>query len=129
LYKKEIIGSLEDFLRWLIRNYEYYGETDYNTLTEVTKENLKSFISKTNKKYCYFDFSINGEMQEKVIFELFYDKCPQTCNHFMSLCKGIKTSNSGENVSYENTLIHRIVKDGYIQGGDLDNHRKISIYY
>jgi cyclophilin family peptidyl-prolyl cis-trans isomerase len=92
---------------------------------ELTKENFKRHISLSKNKYCFFDISINGQLEEKVIFELFYDKCPLTCNNFISLCRGVKISNAQETLSYENTTIHRIVKNGYIQGGDL-KHMKTS---
>ena len=61
---------------------------------------------------------LGDELKGRVVFEIFYDKCPKTCDNFLSICKGFK-NNKDEIISYEKSSIHRIVKNSYIQGGDL----------
>ena len=71
-------------------------------------------------KYCYFDISLGGQPLERVIFELYSKDCPETCENFYSLCRGF-TNEEGQKVTYKDTIFHRIVKKGYIQGGDLSS--------
>jgi cyclophilin family peptidyl-prolyl cis-trans isomerase len=43
--------------------------------------------------------------------------------NFLSLCIGgmVNSASDKENLSYKGTIIHRVVKNGYIQGGDIQN--------
>lgn len=58
----------------------------------------------------------SGGIKEDIVFELFTDIAPNTCNNFLALCKGF-TKSDGTFISYQNTEIHRIVAGMYIQGG------------
>jgi len=73
----------------------------------------------TKNKYCFMELSCEGKNYEKIIIELFNNICPKTSRNFLELCKGKTKNKMGESLSYEGTLINRIVKDGYIQAGDL----------
>lgn len=42
------------------------------------------------KSRCFFDITINGSDAGRIIFELFDDVCPKTCENFRSLCTGEK---------------------------------------
>lgn len=53
-----------------------------------------------------------------LLMQLYKQLCPVTCNNFVALCTGEKgVSPSGVKLSYINSLFHRIVKGGWIQGG------------
>jgi cyclophilin family peptidyl-prolyl cis-trans isomerase len=80
---------------------------------------LKIYKLTTGNKYCYFDIRIDNRYLRRVVFELFAD-CPRTSENFLSLCKGFKNE-FGETVSYVDSTIHRVVKNGFLQGGDLKN--------
>jgi len=69
----------------------------------------------------FFEFTCDGiSFVQPVIFELFTKKCPKTVENFKKLCIGEeKKSESGVTLHYLNSPIHRIVKDGWIQGGDI----------
>ena len=56
-----------------------------------------------------------------VCVQLFTKTCPKTCANFKALCTGEKgvSESTGVNLSYLNTLIHRIVPGGWVQGGDI----------
>ncbi|KAL9967066.1 hypothetical protein ACROYT_G025229 [Oculina patagonica] len=80
-------------------------------------------VPKTKGAYrprCFFDVEINGSPVGRVIFELFADICPKTCDNFRSLCTGEKglSKVSGKALHYKGSLIHRVIKDFMIQGGD-----------
>ena len=89
------------------------------------KIRYNKFLSRTGHKFCFFKISINGEVaHDQVVFELFTDICPRTCENFRRLCLGDAADGRGPDgervkMSYKNTRFFRIVKDGWIQGGDI----------
>ena len=57
--------------------------------------------------------------------------CPKTCANFKVLCtgeKGVSATTGVRLSSYTNSLIHRIVPGGWIQGGDIAGSGGESIY-
>ncbi|KAJ6570283.1 cyclophilin-like domain-containing protein [Mycena vulgaris] len=68
----------------------------------------------------FLDFSIGNEPLGRVIFELFSDEVPKTCENFRALCTGEKglSTTSGIPLFYKNSISHRIIKDFMIQAGD-----------
>ncbi|KAJ7677339.1 cyclophilin-like domain-containing protein [Mycena rosella] len=67
----------------------------------------------------FLDFSIATEPLGRVIFELFSDEVPKTCENFRALCTGEKgLSTQGIPLFYKNSISHRIIKDFMIQAGD-----------
>ncbi|ESO94137.1 hypothetical protein LOTGIDRAFT_118738 [Lottia gigantea] len=69
---------------------------------------------------CFFDVELGGQPAGRIIFELFSDECPKTCENFRALCTGEKgvSEKSNKPLHYKGSPIHRIVKDFMIQGGD-----------
>jgi len=57
----------------------------------------------------------------RVVFELYLDVVPKTCHNFLQLLLGEFVSKEGKPLQYKGTKIHRVWKDGFIQGGDVDN--------
>ena len=72
-------------------------------------------------------FSHSGEVGT-VIFELFSDICPKTCENFLALCKGYKATPESEEVGYEGSEVHRIVPGMFLQAGRLQSHKGASIH-
>jgi peptidyl-prolyl cis-trans isomerase-like 6 len=71
---------------------------------------------KTGHLFCFFDIKIGGELASRqIIVELFSDaaSCPKTCMNFLDLC------NADEGIGYKGTKFHRVVKNGWVQGGDV----------
>lgn len=68
----------------------------------------------------FFDIEVGGINLGRVIFQLYTDKCPITCENFRALCTGEKGigKNSGKPLHYKGIIFHRVVKDFMIQGGD-----------
>ncbi|NXA38451.1 PPIL6 protein, partial [Eudromia elegans] len=53
-----------------------------------------------------------------LVLQLFSDTCPKTCENFRALCTGgITSPSSGLHLTYKNSVFHRVVKNGWIQGG------------
>ncbi|KAL2718717.1 peptidyl-prolyl cis-trans isomerase G [Vespula squamosa] len=68
----------------------------------------------------FFDIEVGGLPMGRIIFELFADVCPITCENFRALSTGEigvgKTT--GKPLHYKGIVFHRVVKDFMIQGGD-----------
>lgn len=69
---------------------------------------------------CFFDIEVGGLPMGRIIFELFSDLCPITCENFRALCTGEKGigKTTGKPLHYKGIIFHRVVRDFMIQGGD-----------
>ncbi|CAK1543755.1 unnamed protein product [Leptosia nina] len=71
----------------------------------------------------FMDISIGGLPSGRIVFELFNDVAPKTCENFRALCAGDKGigEGTGKPLTYKGMVFHRVVKDFMIQGGDFSN--------
>lgn len=79
-----------------------------------------------SRTLCYFDITFGGvPAKERIVFELFDDITPKTCENFKQLCLGCdgkKVEGTEIPLSYKGCSFHRII-DGFMsQGGDFTNH-------
>lgn len=78
------------------------------------------------------DMCVEGDLIGRLVLELYTDLCPRSAHNFLSLCTGeppatsggvakgsggVAEGNRGPRLSYVNSLIHRVVPGGWIQGG------------
>ncbi|EEC74044.1 hypothetical protein OsI_09026 [Oryza sativa Indica Group] len=84
---------------------------------------------------CYLDVSIGGDMEGRIVVELYASVAPRTAENFRALCTGEKgvSAATGVPLHYKISLkavsvctrwtkgscIHRIVKGFMVQGGDI----------
>ena len=69
---------------------------------------------------CFFDISVGGRIIGRIKFELFRDICPKTVENFRQLCTG-QFKKDGKPIGYKDCIIHRVIKNVVIQGGDILN--------
>jgi len=65
---------------------------------------------------CFMDVSMDGNAIGRIIFELFVETTPKTCENFRQLCTG------EPGFGYKGSTFHRIIRNFMIQGGDFTNH-------
>ncbi|KAK1439904.1 hypothetical protein QVD17_05729 [Tagetes erecta] len=88
---------------------------------------LKSTISirlifgEMKRGRCYLDISIGGELEGRIVIELFTDIVPKTAENFRALCTGEKGTApiTGVNLHYKGVRFHRLIKSSTIEGGDI----------
>ncbi|XP_077409087.1 putative inactive peptidyl-prolyl cis-trans isomerase-like 6 isoform X1 [Vanacampus margaritifer] len=79
----------------------------------------------TKHRFVYMDIEIGGEPVGRLLFELFSDVCPKTSWNFEALCTGERgQSTGGYPLCYKGSLFHRVVPNGWVQGGDITPERK-----
>ncbi|KAK6946153.1 Cyclophilin-type peptidyl-prolyl cis-trans isomerase domain [Dillenia turbinata] len=72
---------------------------------------------------CYLDISIGGEMEGRIIVELYMDVVPKTAENFRALCTGEKGigTHTGVPLHYKGVPFHRVIKGFMVQGGDISS--------
>uniref|UniRef100_A0A8C4TZF3 Peptidyl-prolyl cis-trans isomerase n=1 Tax=Falco tinnunculus TaxID=100819 RepID=A0A8C4TZF3_FALTI len=100
----QLLGDEKELLKWSHREWDYHDfkpEALYQAIAE-------DFYRKHLK---------NSQASNQVAL-LFSDACPRTCENFRALCAGgAKSRCDGRELTYKNSLFHRLVKNGWIQGG------------
>ena len=72
---------------------------------------------------CYFDVTIGGVEAGRILFELFSDITPKTCENFRQLCTG------EPGFGYKGSIFHRIIDSFMIQGMSLLHFSVFQIIY
>lgn len=69
---------------------------------------------------CFFDVNLGGLPAGRIVFELYADVTPRTCENFRALCTGEKGlgRTTEKLLHFKNVIFHRVVKDFMIQAGD-----------
>nr|XP_043621061.1 peptidyl-prolyl cis-trans isomerase CYP40-like [Erigeron canadensis]XP_043621062.1 peptidyl-prolyl cis-trans isomerase CYP40-like [Erigeron canadensis] len=73
------------------------------------------------RERCYLDISIGGDLEGRIIVELFTDIVPKTAHNFRALCSGEEGVSpvTGVPLHYKGVRFHRLVKSFKIEGGDI----------
>ncbi|KAJ6692580.1 PEPTIDYL-PROLYL CIS-TRANS ISOMERASE [Salix purpurea] len=86
---------------------------------------MASKESKTGREMgrsrCFLDISIGGELEGRIVIELYNDVVPKTAENFRALCTGEKGvgPNTGVPLHYKGCCFHRVIKGFMVQGGDI----------
>lgn len=67
------------------------------------------------------DISIAGDLEGRIVMELFSDVVPKTVENFRALCTGEKGigPHTGVPLHYKGVRVHRIIRGFMVQGGDI----------
>ncbi|KAL8205199.1 hypothetical protein R6Q57_008750 [Mikania cordata] len=70
---------------------------------------------------CYLDISIGGELEGRIVVQVFSDIVPKTAENFRALCTGEKgvAPITGVPLHYKGVHFHRLIKSSVIEGGDI----------
>ncbi|KAJ1256284.1 hypothetical protein BS78_K055700 [Paspalum vaginatum] len=70
---------------------------------------------------CFLDVSIGGELEGRIVVELYASVVPRTAENFRALCTGEKGvgAETGVPLHYKGSRFHRMVKGFMVQGGDI----------
>ncbi|XP_074663128.1 putative inactive peptidyl-prolyl cis-trans isomerase-like 6 [Tubulanus polymorphus] len=120
----EFIGAYQNLTRWAQENFDHKDFRPPSLYKPLAKELKVDFLNSKKHDFVYVDISIGDEPADPLIIELFSDRVPKTCKNFKALITGEKgTSVHNElevyNLHYKDTIFHRIVRKGWIQGGDI----------
>jgi peptidyl-prolyl cis-trans isomerase-like 6 len=130
---QEFLGDADDLLSHAKRTL------DYEEATVLVEGKHWEAVTRTQLRQCTsnplvhldFDFA-DGNSPRRVVFELSKELCPETSENFRALCTGEKgSSDDGHLLCYKGSPIHRVVKGGWVQGGDIVQGRGdggVSIY-
>eukprot|EP00923_Selenidium_pygospionis_P043424 GHVN01074953.1.p1 GENE.GHVN01074953.1~~GHVN01074953.1.p1 ORF type:complete len:199 (-),score=17.11 GHVN01074953.1:82-603(-) len=67
----------------------------------------------------FFDITIGSAAPKRVVFQLYNDVTPKTCENFRALCTGEKgVGKSGKPLHFKGSSFHRIIPEFMLQGGD-----------
>ncbi|XP_041979426.1 uncharacterized protein LOC121733277 [Aricia agestis] len=103
----KFLGGEKELRAAVKEKYHYHVSLDYQKEAE---ENFVTYIRCSGRPCVYMHISINDEHIGTLIFMLYAEIVPKTCENFVRLCETRKGGYSG-------TPVHRIVKDCWIQCG------------
>ncbi|OMJ81229.1 hypothetical protein SteCoe_18346 [Stentor coeruleus] len=106
-----LIGGIFELSQLAIEKYKYIENTSQSVFTSEAESSYIQKISSPLKKYVLWHIKIGESTEKKLVIELDVQNCPRTCENFWQLSNGFK------DLSYSGSTIHRVIQDGYIEGG------------
>lgn len=89
----------------------------------AAKEALFRARQLSGNKFVFLTFDVDGVALPRVEIELFHRVCPRTCSNFVAFCQGKVPDIADETrmLGYKGNAVHRVVRGGWIQAGDVSN--------
>ncbi|XP_068794101.1 probable inactive peptidyl-prolyl cis-trans isomerase-like 6 isoform X2 [Struthio camelus] len=116
----ELLGDEQRLLRWAYDKWDHCDFTPQALYQAITEDFCTKYMKNSQHVFVYLDIAIQQQPIGTLLFELFSDACPKTCENFRVLCTGgVRSSSTGLELTYKNSVFHRIVEKGWIQGGDI----------
>ncbi|KAL6095921.1 ppil6 [Pungitius sinensis] len=120
-----LLGSEEDLACWAKNQWSFSFSRPKAFYMALTEDYYTKHLRKTGQQFVFMDIEIAGEDVGKLLFQLFSDVCPKTSKNFEALCTGERgLSQSGFPLCYKGSVFHRVVPNGWVQGGDISPERK-----
>lgn len=119
----EIIGEANDFIIYASKNFGFKDFRPVALFDAMARMAYEENLLERKHDLMYMNIKIGDEMVGKLLIELFNDLAPKTCTNFKELCLGTKQESEKNdpplNLAYKGSIFHRVVKNGWIQGGDI----------
>ncbi|XP_045355205.1 probable inactive peptidyl-prolyl cis-trans isomerase-like 6 isoform X2 [Leopardus geoffroyi] len=115
----QFLGDAFDLQKWAHKMWDVVDFKPPALYEALTVDYSAKFLRDTKHGFVFLDISIDFHPIGRLVFELYYDACPKTCRNFQILCTGkAGYSQRGIKLHYMGSIFHRIVQNGWIQGGD-----------
>ncbi|KAM7118462.1 putative inactive peptidyl-prolyl cis-trans isomerase-like 6 [Ciconia maguari] len=116
----QLLGDEKELLKWSHHEWDYRDFKPEALYQAIAEDFYMKYLKNSQHVFVYLEIAIEEQPIGRLLFELFSDVCPRTCENFRALCAGGATSSrDGRELTYKNSLFHRLVKNGWIQGGDI----------
>ncbi|XP_051908924.1 probable inactive peptidyl-prolyl cis-trans isomerase-like 6 isoform X1 [Hippocampus zosterae] len=118
----QFIGDNDALVTWAKDQWAFTcDQPEASCVDEYYLKHLQA----TRHRFVFMDIEIGGEPVGRLLFELFSDVCPRTSWNFEALCTGERgQSTGGYPLCYKGSLFHRVVPNGWVQGGDITPERR-----
>jgi len=145
------LGSTDELITWADQLYQTgdprSDKKTYGLLQsqfgQIAEQQLASYVASKQgeSKFAFLEFTVPasdtenangassssarpGQTTHRIVVELFASRCPRTVENFLALCTGEKgVSASGVSLHYLSTPMHRVVRDAWLQFGDIVSGR------
>ncbi|XP_054425785.1 probable inactive peptidyl-prolyl cis-trans isomerase-like 6 isoform X1 [Pteronotus mesoamericanus] len=116
----QLLGDALDLQKWAHKVWDIVDFKPLALYEALTVDYSAKLSRDTKHDFVFLDVSIDFYPIGRLVFELYSDACPKTCKNFQVLCTGkAGFSQSGIKLHYAGSIFHRIVQNGWIQGGDI----------
>ncbi|XP_026643280.1 problable inactive peptidyl-prolyl cis-trans isomerase-like 6 isoform X3 [Microtus ochrogaster] len=116
----QLLGNAFDLKKWAQKVWDVVDVRPSALYEALTLNYSTKFLKDTKHDFVFLDICINLSPIGRLIFELYCDTCPKTCKNFQVLCTGTAGfSERGVKLHYKDSIFHRVVQNGWIQGGDI----------
>ncbi|XP_036025218.1 probable inactive peptidyl-prolyl cis-trans isomerase-like 6 isoform X2 [Onychomys torridus] len=116
----QFLGNAFDLKKWAQKVWDVVDVRPSALYEALTLNYATKFLKDTKHDFVFLDICIDLSPIGRLIFELFCDTCPKTCKNFQVLCTGMAGfSERGVKLHYKDSIFHRVVQNGWIQGGDI----------
>ncbi|XP_036076713.1 probable inactive peptidyl-prolyl cis-trans isomerase-like 6 isoform X1 [Rousettus aegyptiacus] len=116
----QFLGNALDLQKWAHKVWDIVDFKPAALYDALAMNYSIKFLQDTKHDFVFLDISIGFYRVGKLIFELYCDVCPKTCKNFQFLCTGkAGFSQSGVRLHYAGSIFHRLVQNGWLQGGDI----------
>ncbi|XP_034086840.1 probable inactive peptidyl-prolyl cis-trans isomerase-like 6 isoform X1 [Gymnodraco acuticeps] len=120
-----LLGNEKDLTRWAKNEWNFSFTRPQAFYMALTEDYYNKHLRNTGHQFVFMEIEIAGEAVGRLLFELFSDICPKTSKNFEALCTGERGGSvSGLPLCYKGSLFHRVVPNGWVQGGDINPVRK-----
>ncbi|XP_070843891.1 probable inactive peptidyl-prolyl cis-trans isomerase-like 6 [Chaetodon trifascialis] len=120
-----LLGNEMDLASWAKNQWSFTFTRPQAFYMALAQDCYTKHLQKSGHQFVFMDIEIAGEAAGRLLFELFSDVCPKTSKNFEALCTGEQgLSQSGLPLCYKGSVFHRVVPNGWVQGGDISPERK-----